>query len=540
MQAQAETSSRWENIAAVDELVGQLLWGFIATKEDLELAGKAARQGHLSGIWLIPTEMRSPAEAATLINWLQSISPTPLLIGVDAEAGMGLVMGGATELPTAMAIGATGDPQMARDAGRVTAEEAATCGINAIGAPVLDVNVNPLNPIINTRAYGGSPELVSRMALGFVEGVRLGSRQQRTVLPIGKHFPGHGDTAQDSHLQLETVTESVDRLQAVELPPFGAAIADGIPMLMTAHVAYPALDPIPGMPATLSRPILTHLLRDDMGFEGVLVTDCMNMHAVTHNFETRTAAVDSVLAGNDLVLTDRWEASHEALVRAVIEGHFPNERLHQAVARVRHVKEHIFGPHLAHPPLVDVDTAQAGVKTRDHTRVAERIAAASITLVDGQLAPPTAFPLIMATRMARRFGPPVEAEVRAALAAVGWDDVDVLMVDPFPDAEQVRKAVEQARSAGWAALLHFNRVQSFDPESVLTSDDLIRLSEAVADTGTPLAIVSMGSPYALPLFRRSTARLCSYSTCDASLYATLQVLKGTLQPAGRLPVELRS
>ncbi|HZS94708.1 MAG TPA: hypothetical protein VFA78_07915, partial [Chloroflexota bacterium] len=249
--------------------------------------------------------------------------------------------------------------------------------------------------------------------------------------------------------------------------------------------------------------------------------------------------VESVLAGNDLVLTDRWEASHEALTRAVLEGHLSETRLREAADRVRAVKQLIFGPALARPNLVDVDAAQATVKTHDHTRVAERIGAASITLVDGALTPPSGRPLIIATRMARRFGAPVEAELRAGLAAAGWTDVDVLMVDPFPDSEQADRATRLAREAGWAALLHFNRVQSFDPESVLTSDELISLAESVTGAGVPLAVVSMGSPYALPLFVSATARLCSYSTCDASLYATLQVLRGTVAPAGQLPVSLQ-
>lgn len=538
MQTQVETKPVRESIETVGELVGQLLWAFISTKDDLELAGQAARRGRVSGIWLLPTEMRSPEDAVTLINWLQGVSPTPLLVGVDAEAGMGLVMGGATHLPTAMAIGATQDPQLAREAGRVTAEEAAACGINAIAAPVLDVNVNPLNPIINTRAFGGDPQYVAEMGLAFVDGIRQGSRQQRSVLPIGKHFPGHGDTTRDSHLHLDAVEEGRARLNAIELPPFAAAIAAKIPMLMTAHVAYPALDPVPGTPATLSSAILTGLLRDELGFEGVLVTDCMNMDAVAQNFDSRTAAVRSLLAGCDLILTHQWESTHEALVRAVLDGEIPESRLHEAAERVRRIKRQVFGRNLEIPPSADVDTARASVSTRDHIRVAERIAAASITLVDGALTPPPSRPLIIATRMARRFGPPVEAQLQAALGAAGWEDVDVLMVDPFPDSAQIAKAVEHAAASGWVALLHFNRVQSFDPESVQTSDDLVQLADEVSDAGVPLAAVSMGSPYDLPRFQKASARLCCYSTCDASLYAILQVLKGSTRPTGTLPVAL--
>lgn len=538
MQAQAEGATLRETIEVVDDLVGQLLWAFISGKDDLERAGQAARRGRLAGVWLLPTEMRSPADAVMVINWLQSVSPRPLLVGVDAEAGLGLVMGGAVQLPTAMAIGATGDVRYAREAGRVTAEQAGACGINAVAAPVLDVNVNPANPIINTRAFGADPELVAAMGVNLMAGMRLGSRQHRTVLPIGKHFPGHGDTVHDSHLQLETLDHRRGRLDLVELPPFAAAIAGGIPMLMTAHVAYPALDPRPGVPATLSESILTDFLRGELQFQGAVVTDCMNMHAVAHNFAGHEAAVQSVVAGCDFLLTHEWESSHEALVHAVFDGRLSESRLRQAALRVRTVKEQVFGGELATPAPVDVDAAKAGVSTRDHSRVAERIAAASVTLVSGALTTPTGRPLLLATRMARRFDPPVEAQLHAALGAVGWHDAEVMMVDPFPDSEQVAKALEHAIDARWVALLHFNRVQSFDPEAVLTSPELVSLADEISSAGVPLTVVSMGSPYALPRFPAGGAQLCCYSTCDASLYATLQVLKGTAQATGKLPTPL--
>lgn len=518
----------------IDELVGQLVWGFISARDDVPAAEAAAGRGHLSGIWLLPTEMRSATDTAALVNRLQMVSPQPLLVGVDAEAGMGLVMGTATQLPTAMALGAAGNLDLVRDAARVTAEEAAACGINAVAAPVLDVNVNPDNPIINTRSFGGDPELVARMGVAFAEALAASGGP---VLPIGKHVPGHGDTREDSHLHLSTVDVGRERLDAVELLPFRAAIAAGVPMLMTAHVAYPALDP-DGMPATLSHPILTELLREELGFRGAVVTDCMNMYAIAHNFEPREAVVQAVLAGCDLVLTDRWDVAFEALMRAAIEGHLSMGRLEEAAARVRQVKEAVFGPDLAAPHPVDPQAAQWAVGTPAHIEVAERIAADSITIVAGTPAPPTGRPLIMATRMARRFASPVELQLRAALDAVGWSDAAVEMLDPIPDEGEIEKAVEHAGTAGWAALLHFNRVQSFDPDAVLVSDELVRLADSIAASGVPVVVVSMGTPYALPRFTGVTAQLCAYSTCDASLRATLRVLMSEAPAPGRLPVDL--
>jgi beta-N-acetylhexosaminidase len=520
----------------MDDLIGQLIWAFVMSRDDLEPASQAAQEGRLGGVWLLPTEMRSAAETVTLVNWLQASSPVPLLVGVDAEAGLGLVMGGATELPTAMALGAADDLDLTAAAAAVTAAEAGACGINAIGAPVLDVNVNPANPIINTRSFSGDPDLVARHGVAFIEGCASASPGRTAVLPIAKHFPGHGDTVKDSHLQLEVVEADRGRLDRVELPPFRRAVEAGVPMLMTAHVAYPALDPDRGVPATLSGPILTDLLRGELGFRGVVVTDCMNMHAVARNFERREAAVWSVEAGCDLLLTDDWSGSFEALRRAVRTGRISEDRLVEAANRVRSVKQSIFGPELAHPAAVVPEAAQVSVGTPDHAEVAKRIAAASITLLSGRIPPAGERPLIVATRMARRFGPAVEVQVRAALSALGWQGADVMMVDPAPDHAQIAAVRERAEMAGWAALLHFNRVQSFDPEAVVTSDELVALVGAVSETGVPVTVASMGSPYALPRFATATAQLCSYSTCDASLRATLEVLRGTAPATGRLPV----
>ncbi len=521
----------------IDELVGQLVWGFLSARDDVVLAEDAARKGHLSGIWLLPTEMRSAEDTATLINRLQMAAARPLLVGVDAEAGLGLVMGTATQLPTAMALGATGSEDLVREAALVTALEASACGINAIAAPVLDVNINPSNPIINTRSFGDDPKQVGRFGSAFIKALQSATLPVGNVLPIGKHVPGHGDTALDSHLHLETVKAGRERLEAVELAPFRAAISAQVPLLMTAHVAYPTLDPS-GLPATLSRPILVDLLRGELGFKGAVVTDCMNMHAIAHNFEAQDAAVRAVLAGCDLIMTDQWDLVYDGLMRAALEGRLPRSRVEEAAARVRSVKASIFGPELAHPLPVDPQTAQWSVGTPAHVQVADRIAAASVTSVSGRPTPPTTHPLIIATRMARRFGPPVELQLRGALNAVGWEDAEILMLDPMPDAAEAQKAVENAQRAGWVALLHFNRVESFDPDAVLVSDALVGVVDRIVDTGASMTVVSMGTPFALSRIDESVAQLCSYSTCDASLRATLRVLMGQAGTPGSLPVQL--
>jgi beta-N-acetylhexosaminidase len=309
-------------------------------------------------------------------------------------------------------------------------------------------------------------------------------------------------------------------------------------MLMTDHVAYPALDPAPGTPATLSYPIMHGVLRGTLGFRGAAVTDCMNMHAVAHNFESRESTVLAVLAGCDLVLTHQWDLAYDALRSALREGRLSEARLREAAERVLTLKTRIFGTDLQRPAPIDATRASAAVGTAEHTAVADRIAAASITVVDGALASSGAHPLIIVTRMARRFGPSVEAQVRAALGAIGWEDAHLLMVDPTPDAAQTGQALQAARAAHAAAILHFNQVTSFDPEAVLVSDELVALARQIGDSGARLTIASLGSPYVLSHFSRPNALLCTYSTCDASVRALLRVLAGSAGATGRLPVLL--
>lgn len=519
----------------MESVVGELVWAFIKSADQIATVEEAARGGRIGGIWLLRSEMDSPGETAALVNRIQSASLRPLLVGVDAEAGLGHVMGGATELPNAMAQGATGDPAYAHEAARVTAMEASSCGINVVAAPVLDVNINPSNPIINTRSYGGDPALVTQLGTAYIEGTRAAETPGSRVVPIGKHFPGHGDTSQDSHLQLGVVEASLSRLEAVELHPFRAAIESDIPLLMTAHVAYLALDPS-GAPATLSHSILTGLLRETLGFQGAVVTDALDMYAIAHNFAPGDAAIDAVLAGNDLLLTDQFELVHNALAEAVRDGRLPETRLQTAVERVRDVRTQIFGAPDSFPEIIDSRQADRTVGTPAHEEAADRIAAASITLVDGAASLSGDRPLLLATQMSGWPRVSVEPRLRAALTSIGRDGVDLLMLDAAPGADQIAAAVARASTASSVALLHFNGVMSYDPEAVGASSELVSLANAVIDTGADLTVVSLGSPYTLSRFPRAHARLCSYSTCAASVRAVVRVLTGGAPASGHLPV----
>ena len=216
---------------------------------------------------------------AVLLNRLQRASALPLLFTADFEGGAGYIVEGATRLPRAMAIGATRDAGLATRAGRLAAGEGRALGIHVDFYPVVDVNNNPKNPIINVRSFGEDPEFVGRMATAYLEGIQAGG-----MLGTAKHFPGHGDTATDTHLDLAVIEHPRSRLDAVELVPFRAVIDAGIDAVMSSHIRLPALDPTEGLPATLSRPILTGLLRQELRFDGLVFTDSMSMHAISRRF----------------------------------------------------------------------------------------------------------------------------------------------------------------------------------------------------------------------------------------------------------------
>jgi beta-N-acetylhexosaminidase len=275
-----------------------------------------------------------PLEAASILNRLQAISPVPLLNTADFEAGVGFRIAGATAFPRLMAFGAARDERLAQEAGRVTGEEARALGVHVNFAPVVDVNNNPRNPVINTRSYGEDPQLVGRLASAYVRGL-----QAAGVAATLKHFPGHGDTDVDSHLGLPIIKHPRERLEQMELVPFRAGVAAGAEAVMTAHIEMPALDPTPKTPTTLSAPIVQGLLRKDLGFGGLIYTDSMGMAGVSSIYSPGEAAVRAVAAGNDVILhspDDR--AAFEGLVEAVKSGRIAEAQINTSVERILRAK----------------------------------------------------------------------------------------------------------------------------------------------------------------------------------------------------------
>jgi beta-glucosidase-like glycosyl hydrolase len=314
-----------------------------------------------------------PLSLAATLNRLQAIAPVPLLASADFEYGAGMRIGGATRIPRAMALGAAGDDQLAFEAGRITAIEGRAMGVHLNFAPVADVNNNPRNPVINTRSFGEDPTRVGALVAAYVRGL-----QQGGMLATLKHFPGHGDTDVDSHLGLPIISHPRERLNTTELPPFSRGIDAGAAAAMVAHIELPALDETKG-PATFSRPVVRGLLRRDLAFGGLVVTDSMKMDAITRLVSPGEAAVRAVQAGADLVLDSPDPvAAFTALKAAVNAGQVERAAVEASVRRLLEAKARL-GLHRAR--AVALDSVSLIVGGRQHQEVARTIAERAVTLI---------------------------------------------------------------------------------------------------------------------------------------------------------------
>ena len=359
------------------EQVGQLVFPWLLGDyaaldgETLEATLRAVDSLGIGGIII---SIGSPLDVAAKLNMLQRRSRLPLLIAADLEYGTGMRLQGGTAFPPVMGIGASGSELDAYQLGRVTALEARAVGIHLTFSPVADVNNNPLNPIINTRSFGEDPAAVARLVTAYVQGAR-----EHGLFTTAKHFPGHGDTGTDSHLAVPVAPWCWDRLDTLELVPFRAAIAAGVTAVMTAHVALPCLDPADPVPATLSAAATRGLLRDSLGFEGLVVTDALVMGAIVERFGPGESAVRAFLAGSDLLLMPAdLGAAVDAMVAAVASGRIAPERLAQSVRRVLALK---LEAGVFEQRLVPLDEVPVVVGRRAFQDVADSAARRALTLV---------------------------------------------------------------------------------------------------------------------------------------------------------------
>jgi beta-N-acetylhexosaminidase len=514
--------------------------------------GSFAMTVHVDGPYLLRSE---PYEAAELLNRLQSQSKLPLLFAADFERGVSMRLMGTTVFPHAMAFGGDGKIEDAEAFGRITAEEARAIGIHWNFFPDADVNSNPANPIINTRSFGEDPKQVGDLVAAYIKGAHEGG-----MLTTVKHFPGHGDTATDSHLGVASVTVDRAHLDSIELPPFREAIAAGVDSVMVAHVTVPALDPDPNHVATISPPIVSDLLEKQLGFKGIIVTDALDMAGLTHLFSNNIgrAAVEAFKAGNDLLLIPAdFPASYNAMLQAVQSGEISRERLDRSVLKILKAKASLGLPDAR---TVDLKAIANLVAKPQNLAFGQQVADAAVTLVrdNGKVLPlkslnnqgtakgalpyttreethnnvvAVLFSDDVRTDSGRAFG----REFRARIP-----DARVIYVDPRVAAgmsEEVLKAVDEAKTV--IAAVYVVPTAGKVGNTVAMADATGALLQQLLDhAADKTAVIAMGNPYLAADFPKVENYLCTFSNATVSELSAVKALFGELAIRGHLPVSI--
>ncbi|TDC67570.1 beta-hexosaminidase [Actinomadura sp. GC306] len=471
---------------SVADKVGQL---FVPTFSSRADAVAKIRKYRVGGLIYFPENISTPERTAAQSNALQKASKIPLLLGVDEEQGIVSRTPFVTRFPGNMALGATGDPAQAQAAAQVTGRELRAVGINLDYAPDADVNVNPRNPVIGPRSFGADPALVAKMVAGAV-----GGYQSAGVAATAKHFPGHGDTATDSHTGLPVIQHTRAQWERLDAPPFRAAVDAGVDMIMTAHIVMPKLDRS-GDPATLSRTVLTGLLREELGYQGVITTDSLLMAGVREKYGDAQVPVRAINAGADqLLMPPSLPRAYRAVLAAVRSGKISERRLDESVTRILRLKQR---RGLFQGTAADPAKAAAAIGTPAHRATARQVAERSVTLVRNRNGV-----LPLRGRKVAVTGPQSEALGAAlrrhgiAVVAPGAADVTVLTTENAGQATAAR-----IRALG----------------------------------AKPVVAAALGRPYDLDAAGGAAAALATYSAKTVSVNALAKVLSGAANPAGRLP-----
>jgi beta-N-acetylhexosaminidase len=513
---------------------------------------------------------------AMLTNRLQEMAKVPLLVSADLEMGPGMRLDDTTWWPPNMAVAATGETKYARLQGEHTAREARAVGINWLYAPVADVNNNPVNPVINTRSYGEDPQTVAAFASAFIEGA-----QAAGALATAKHFPGHGDTATDSHIGLPVVDVSKERLEQLELVPFRAAIASRVGSIMTAHIALPQIETEPAaplrnlsaaeraaaeflsvtessaprvtLPATLSTKVLTGMLREEMHFDGLIVTDAMSMAGVAARYDAAASAVQAVKAGADMILkSPDIDAAIRAIKQAVERGEIRPERINASVERILRAKAALG---LSERRTVDLHEVDRVVSDPQFNLAAQEIADRSLTLVRDEKK-------LLPLRI-NQTGAETEARGARLLNITFTDEDDRAFVTNAFVAELRRRAAQvesftfdnrstaEDLKRALARLEAGNEARNYDAVifsvsvrarsgkgSVALPPAGLRLAEELLKRELPLVVISFGNPYLLAAIPQAPAYLAAYSQQAVSQRAAARALTGEIDITGKLPITL--
>jgi len=481
--------------------------------------------------------VRNPRQIATLSNGLQTAAtsqptPIPLLISTDQEGGSLVfrLAAPATAMPGNMALGAGRSAADAHRSAVVIGTELAAVGINQNYAPVADVNVNPNNPVIGIRSVGENSQLAAELVAAQVDGYH-----DAGVATVAKHFPGHGDTAVDSHFGLPEVTHTREQLEAIDLPPFRAAIGRGVDTIMTAHVVLRSVDPS-GAPATMSKPILTGLLRDELGYDGLIVTDALDMRGATGTYPPNVAPVEAVKAGADmLVLAPQMDVAYAAVLEAVRSGEISQRRLDESVYRILRLK---FQRGLFRNPFVDAEQAVAVVGAPDHLADAQAITERTTTLVrnDAGLLPLSREPRDV---LVTGWGVTTTRLIGEAITRRG-QTVTVIETGLTPTPARIAEVAGQAANYD-LVVVSTNNAASINPATGLPTTSAALQQAFVAAlvaSGTPVVVSGMRNPFDISRLPAVSTYIATYGYTAHAIESLGGVLFGDVNPVGRLPVTI--
>lgn len=530
------------------ERIGQLVieWipgGYVTpTSSDFEPLRAWVEDDKVGGV---SPSIGTPHAYVAKLNELQRRADVPLLVSADFENGgpgmrlsgtfalpSMLAQGGGTDFPPTMAFGAIGDERYAYEYGRITALEARAVGVHFLFAPVLDVNSNPDNPVIATRAFGGDAELVGRLGAAFVRGAHAGG-----ALTTGKHFPGHGDTSTDSHIGIPVVDADRSRLDELELAPFAQAIEEGVDAIMTAHVQLPEVLGIGAPPATLAPEVMTDILRNDLGFTGLLFTDAMTMRGITDMYGIGEASVRALEAGSDVVLSpSAVTVAIDAIVEAVAEGRITEARIDESARRLLELKARL-GLHRER--MVSLDGVVDVVGSGAHSAFADSAATRSITLVRDRdrLVPMDALSTDRTLHI--RYAPSTRLWANRAFASELSGrvfDLTEVRLDERSDSAAYARAAEAVSEADRVVVTAYVSAGAGSTESVLNESLRTLIEETTA--AKPTVLLSFGNPYLLSAVPSVGSYLLAWGDRDRMQSAAVAALFGEEAIGGRLPIPL--
>lgn len=544
---------------SVEEKVGQLIQIGVNAKfanRDSSFYKEIRRQvvdNKVGGIIFFGAPMY---ETSILINRMQTEAKLPLLMALDAETGIGMRFADAINFPWAMAVAATGDAEYARRIGVITGREARAMGFQHVYAPVLDVNNNAANPVINVRSFGEDPEEVAKFGTAFIEGV-----QSEKAIATAKHFPGHGDTDVDSHRGLPIIDHSLASLEKTELVPFRAAINDGVASVMIAHIALPQIDneivlPLKNyrggdadvgaeiveqkayIPATLSKKVQTDLLRNEMGFKGLIVTDAMSMSGLTLYFEQGEAGVRAFLAGSDLLeKPSDPDAMIAGLLAAVKSGRIPQERLNDSVRRILAWKSAVG---LFDNRITNIDAMDRIISGPESLALTNEVAAKAITLVrnDANALPLDRSKKIVVLGLSNGFdGPETMASFVSTLRSSGLRSSSFYLQENSL-TEQAQAARSAASEADIVIVGLYGRVRSGAKNSVGVPENGATILRELLANGKQVVGVSFGNPYVLSSFPEMKTYVVAYGDMSSLQRAAARSILGLQPITGRLPISL--